>query len=407
MAMKPMQRKANNSFLLGIVITLLITGAIIVFLIFQVMNLNETISEREATLTSIYVMSDDVKSGQVITNELFTTMQVFSDTVPANAIEDMTMLDTYFLSDELGNQAYTGYKLRDDNNIITNIPDANGDGYKILSSDDYEGLSETDRSRFSEVTTVQYINRNNENCEMLYDADLDRYYILVPDGDGNYTKELLETMPLIAKIDLNANTVITPEMFTEGQLTSDDLRTQEYNVIVPQTQLMTDDYIDVRLRLPDGQDLIVVSHKKITIPEMEDGTLSTTNLLMDLTEDEILTMSCAIVESYQMNGSMLYATKYVEPGIQDAATPTYIPNVQTIALVRNDPNIVQTAKQELISRYNDDVATPNGDTQIIRDTIDSAINSNEDAADSVIEKTEDEISSLQDERETYIESMGY
>ena len=45
---------------------------------------------------------------------------------------------------------------------------------------------------------------------------------------------------------------------------------------------MTDDYIDVRLRLPDGQDLIVISHKKITIPEMEDGTLSTTNLINGL-----------------------------------------------------------------------------------------------------------------------------
>ena len=35
MAMNPMQRKANNSFLLGIVITLLITGTIIGFLIFS------------------------------------------------------------------------------------------------------------------------------------------------------------------------------------------------------------------------------------------------------------------------------------------------------------------------------------------------------------------------------------
>ena len=101
------------------------------------MNLNETISEREATLTTIYVMSDDIKSGQVITNELFTTMQVFSDTVPANAIDDMTLLDTYFLSDELGNQAYTGYKLRDENNAITNIQDTNRDGYKILSAEDF------------------------------------------------------------------------------------------------------------------------------------------------------------------------------------------------------------------------------------------------------------------------------
>ena len=46
MAMNPMQRKANNSFLLGIVITLLITGTIIGFLIFQVMNLNEELQER-------------------------------------------------------------------------------------------------------------------------------------------------------------------------------------------------------------------------------------------------------------------------------------------------------------------------------------------------------------------------
>ena len=32
MASNPMQRKARNSFLLGMIITLLITGAIIVFL---------------------------------------------------------------------------------------------------------------------------------------------------------------------------------------------------------------------------------------------------------------------------------------------------------------------------------------------------------------------------------------
>ena len=45
MAMNPMQRKANNSFLLGILITLLITGAIIAFLIYQVSSLNKEMEE--------------------------------------------------------------------------------------------------------------------------------------------------------------------------------------------------------------------------------------------------------------------------------------------------------------------------------------------------------------------------
>ena len=45
MAMNPMQRKANNSFLLGILITLLITGAIIAFLIYQVSSLNKEMDD--------------------------------------------------------------------------------------------------------------------------------------------------------------------------------------------------------------------------------------------------------------------------------------------------------------------------------------------------------------------------
>ena len=38
MAMNPMQKKARTSFLLGIFLTLLICGLVIVFLIFQLMQ---------------------------------------------------------------------------------------------------------------------------------------------------------------------------------------------------------------------------------------------------------------------------------------------------------------------------------------------------------------------------------
>ena len=100
---------------------------------------------------------------------------------------------------------------------------------------------------------------------------------------------------------------------------------------------------------------------------------------IDLKEEEILMMSCAIVESYQMNGAKLYATKYVEPGIQEAAIPTYIPNDETITLIHNDPNIVQEAKNELITRYNQN-------SDIIRPGINSATD-NDNAEDNVVDKT--------------------
>ena len=202
---------------------------------------------------------------------------------------------------------------------------------------------------------------------------------------------------LKAKVDLNPGTIVTSDLTYEDEALGNDVRSQEYNVIQLTSQLQTGDYIDVRLRTPDGRDLIVISHKEVTIPTIL-GVDSTNCIWMDLTEEETLLMSCAIVESYQMNGAKLYTAKYVEPGIQNAATPTYEPNDETITLINNDPNIVQEAKNELITRYN-----ANRDT--IRPGIDSATG-HEDAQDNVVEKTEEEITSLQEERELYIESLG-
>lgn len=299
MAMNPMQRKANNSFLLGVVITILITGAIIAFLIFQLANLNKEMEESQANKVYGYVVIGTIKSGTEITAANLRAVEM------------------------------------------------NIDG----------------------STSTIYSSQNG-----------------MPFPTG-----------LKAKVDLNPGTIVTSDLTYEDEALGNDVRSQEYNVIQLTSQLQTGDYIDVRLRTPDGRDLIVISHKEVTIPTIL-GVDSTNCIWMDLTEEETLLMSCAIVESYQMNGAKLYTAKYVEPGIQNAATPTYEPNDETITLINNDPNIVQEAKNELITRYN-----ANRDT--IRPGIDSATG-HEDAQDNVVEKTEEEITSLQEERELYIESLG-
>lgn len=311
MAMNPMQRKANNSFLLGILITLLITGVIIGFLILQVSKLNSEIEESESHKVYGYVLIGEVKSGTEITSDKVKGVEL-------NISADTSTLYSSQTRDADGNP----------------IADATG--------------------------------------------------ALFPTG-------------LKAKIDLNPGSILTTDLTYEDEAISNDLRSEEYNVITLPSQLQTGEYIDIRLRTPDGRNLIVVSHKEVTLPTLA-GVDSTNCIWVDLTEEEILMMSCAIVESYQMNGAKLYATRYVEPGIQEAATVTYVPNDETRALIERDPNIVQEAKNELLTVLN-------SNSSLVRPGIESAVN-NEDAADNVVEKTEDEITSLKEERELYIESIG-
>lgn len=310
MAMNPMQRKANNSFLLGILITLLITGIIIGFLIYQISNLNKKLEEEEALKVYAYVVSETIESGETL---------------------DMAKLQ--YVETNLGSV--------DTSNLVT-----------VLET------------------------------EVVVDPTTELEEIV-------YTQK--------AKVDLNPGTVLTNDLLYEGEALTSDVRSQEFNVIQPPSQLKTGEYIDIRLRTPDGRDLIVVSYKQVTIPQIE-GIDSTNCMWIDLKEEEILMMSCAIVESYQMNGAKLYATRYVEPGIQEAAIPTYIPNDETITLIHNDPNIVQEAKNELITRYNQN-------SDIIRPGINSATD-NDNAEDNVVDKTEEEIRNLQEEREAYIDSLG-
>lgn len=162
----------------------------------------------------------------------------------------------------------------------------------------------------------------------------------------------IEKVKLIAKTDIYANTIITKDMVSlSSEQPTDDLRIEEYNMIVLPIELKSSDTIDIRLRLPSGRDYIVLSKKRITIPTIS-GAPSADTIQMKMTEDELLTMSAAIVDAYKIKGSKLYAIKYAEPGMQEKVVATYMPERSTIELINSDPNIVKTARDQLVSNYN-------------------------------------------------------
>ena len=137
----------------------------------------------------------------------------------------------------------------------------------------------------------------------------------------------------VAKIDLSAGTVLSNSMLTqENERLTKDLREQQYNMITLPTDLVAGDFIDIRLQLSDGGDYIVVSKKSVQ-------KATDTTVWLKMNEEEILAMSNAIVEYYTMAGSKLYATKYTDPGSQEAAVTTYSPNDTVKALMLNDDNI--------------------------------------------------------------------
>ena len=357
MATNPIQRKARNSFLLGMLLTLVIAGAVIALLILQLKNYKEKEKEEQANSVKVWVLSQDVISGQVITTDMLTQQVTNKNFVPSNAIGDMSILTNYALSDKEGNEVITEYK----NNNATLYLSKNGSRYELKTED----------------TGSYYIERNNE-----------KEYI-----------ELSED-PIIAKVNMYKNSIITIDMLSKSEeKTTDDLRKVEYNMLVLPSQLETGEYIDIRLAMPSGQDYIVVSKKQVEIPQIN-GVDSEDTIWLKLTEDEIITMNSAIVDAYRTIGSTLKVVIYTEAGIQSAATPTYVPTGEVMQLIESNPNIVETYKNALIQRYNEN-------QQRERNNINSAISSSGDEGESNLKtKVEESITNSKENRKSYLESLG-
>jgi hypothetical protein len=157
---------------------------------------------------------------------------------------------------------------------------------------------------------------------------------------------------LVAKIDLKAGTILTKDMLTtSSEQVTNDLRKQEYNMLSLPTDLVDGDFVDVRIRFGNGQDYIVVSKKQVSIPEIA-GAPAEGVININLSEDESIAMSSAIIELYQLKAVEMYVSRYTDPGMQVAATPTYPVSAEALNLMDSNPNIVDEAKQAIASRYN-------------------------------------------------------
>lgn len=111
------------------------------------------------------------------------------------------------------------------------------------------------------------------------------------------------------KIPAFDKTIITENMFykEEDHITT-DTRKKEFNMINLPSDLVEGDFIDIRILFPTGEDYLVVVGKEVK----QMGTNAESNsIFLELTEEEMVKLSGAIIESYISDSVNLYAVKYV------------------------------------------------------------------------------------------------
>ena len=396
------------------ILILLITGVIIALLFLQLKQKTEQLNAELNAKVNVYTLTQNVKSGQVLTQDMFALKKIHKDSIPSNATALPSVIDTWFLQTKDGTMVNTdsqGLYLNKPDSILE-IKEENGERYKYSGE---EKITVSSRDEVVQDDDGAYVidtsNSVDKITRVYQEALTGEYYVYKLDNSSMSTgnnvarvKEYLElqNVPVLAKVGMNANTVMTKELVVQSdEVVTDDTRKQEYNMVVLPVDLMTDDYVDIRLMTPAGQDFIVVSKAKVDIPVNSDGSYVTDTMRVNLREDEILSMSSAIVEAYGLLGSKLYATRYVEPGLQQPSSPTYTPNAAVTAQIQSNPNIVNVASEELASRYSDSAKKNRNDY------LQSIINNSEDYTSNIQGKVEEDAKKQSTTRQKYLESLNY
>lgn len=152
------------------------------------------------------------------------------------------------------------------------------------------------------------------------------------------------------RIGLKKGTVLAESFLYEGEQRSDDLRVIPFSYIVSD-YIEKNQYVDVRIRYGNGMDFIIMAKKKILDVSVKDGeNASGKDLFMQLSEEEQLRMSCAVVDAYQKKNCTIYAVRYIDEA-QNAAIVNYPLSQEILQLMKEDPNIVQIAQKTLSKQY--------------------------------------------------------
>lgn len=123
----------------------------------------------------------------------------------------------------------------------------------------------------------------------------------------------------------------------------DGLREMCYRTIELTENVKSYDVVDIRIRYPNGEDYVVMAGKRILLDEVRGE-----RCYIRVSEEELLLMSAAMVDTEQTYGTRIYTSKYPEPTIQKKSFVTYRPPEDIIRLMKQSPNAeIEASGQEV------------------------------------------------------------
>lgn len=142
---------------------------------------------------------------------------------------------------------------------------------------------------------------------------------------------------LSAKTSLEKGCILTTEMFFDAKAHEENSQLLELTDLTIPSWVAKNDFIDIRIRFPNGEDYIVISHQKVR--KLLSSENDTYGLQLELTEEELLRLSSARFDRDLYSDCEIYATKYVLD-FQESTKKDYPVNPDVFTLMEWDPNIV-------------------------------------------------------------------
>ncbi len=167
---------------------------------------------------------------------------------------------------------------------------------------------------------AQYVPENAITDENLAN------YAIKEEGEEETEDEEANGYAMIAKVAIKENTILTEDL-VERSAEASTYRLVEYNMISLPSKLQEGEYIDIRLACL-GYDCVVLSKVKVQ-------SCDNTTIWLKLSESQLLTLNYAIIESYIMQGTKLYATQYANSA-QAGLNPTYVPDENVMNLIKSN-----------------------------------------------------------------------
>ena len=189
----------------------------------------------------------------------------------------------------------------------------------------YEGIGESQQLVTAYTLAVDVKSGESVKQEHLvpYDIPLELANNIV-----NYSENLEN---LVYKVNTNTGTILTKDIISDEILSN----TARYLDVVTDIQpigIEENDYVDVRINLPFGDDYLIMTHKKVV--QVNGGVLK---LLVD--ERDILAHSSMVSDRYYYSGMQVYVTSYAEAGTQSGLENYYPISEYAISSMLVNPNI--------------------------------------------------------------------